>query len=83
MMNLRFRRALLVLAAGAVSCCLLLSAFDSDESRSQLLATRYHARNRTASFFQRSAAEINECPLDPDQRPQGCPKRDDPQAHCG
>lgn len=41
------------------------------------------ASSALTCFFQRSAAEINECPLDPDQRPQGCPKRDDPQAHCG
>ncbi len=35
-------------------------------------------------FFQRTAAEINRCPIpDPTQRPVGCPKRDDPDACCG
>lgn len=35
-------------------------------------------------FFQRTAAEINRCPIpDPTQRPVGCPKRDDPNACCG
>jgi spore maturation protein SpmA len=34
-------------------------------------------------FFQRSAAEINQCPLEPETRPPGCPKREDPQADCG
>lgn len=34
-------------------------------------------------FFQRSAAEINQCPLEPEGRPPGCPKREDPQANCG
>ncbi len=33
-------------------------------------------------FFQRSAAEINQCPLVPPERPVGCPKRDDPNAAC-
>ena len=31
-------------------------------------------------FFQRTAAEINQCPLEPDARPPGCPKR--PDAGC-
>jgi hypothetical protein len=35
-------------------------------------------------FFQRTAAEINRCPIeDPTARPPGCPKRDDPNACCG
>ena len=33
-------------------------------------------------FLQKSAAEINRCPLEPDERPVGCPKRDDPRAAC-
>jgi hypothetical protein len=33
-------------------------------------------------FLQRSAAEINRCPLPAVQRPEGCPKRDDPDAAC-
>jgi hypothetical protein len=28
-------------------------------------------------FFQRTAAEINRCPLEPGQRPPGCPKREE------
>jgi len=28
-------------------------------------------------FFQRTAAEINRCPLEPTQRPPGCPKREE------
>ena len=27
-------------------------------------------------FFQKSAAEINQCPLEPDERPAGCPRRE-------
>lgn len=33
-------------------------------------------------FLQRSAEEINRCPLSPRQRPDGCPKREDPNAPC-
>lgn len=33
-------------------------------------------------FLQRTADEINRCPLVPDQRPEGCPKREDPNARC-
>lgn len=28
-------------------------------------------------YFQRSADEINRCPLSPPERPEGCPKRED------
>ena len=31
-------------------------------------------------FFQRSSAEINRCPLTPEERPAGCPKRVDENA---
>ena len=32
-------------------------------------------------FFQRTAADLNKCPIeDPTARPVGCPKRDDPNA---
>lgn len=41
------------------------------------------ASSALTCFFQRSAAEINQCPLEPDARPPGCPKREDPQANCG
>lgn len=33
-------------------------------------------------FLQRSAGEINRCPLPPRERPEGCPKREDPDAAC-
>ena len=33
-------------------------------------------------FLQRSADEINMCPLPQPERPEGCPKRDNPNAHC-
>jgi hypothetical protein len=33
-------------------------------------------------FLQRSADEVNRCPLQPRERPAGCPKRDDPNAAC-
>jgi hypothetical protein len=33
-------------------------------------------------FLQRSADEINRCPLAVVERPEGCPKRDDPNAAC-
>jgi hypothetical protein len=33
-------------------------------------------------FLQRSAEEVNRCPLVPMARPPGCPKREDPRASC-
>ncbi len=33
-------------------------------------------------FLQRSADEINRCPLPTTERPAGCPKRDDQDATC-
>lgn len=33
-------------------------------------------------FLQRSAAEVNRCPLPPVARPEGCPKREDSNAAC-
>jgi hypothetical protein len=33
-------------------------------------------------FLQRSANEINRCPLPAPERPPGCPKREDPGAVC-
>jgi hypothetical protein len=33
-------------------------------------------------FFQRTADEINRCPLPPPKRPDGCPKRGDSEACC-
>ncbi len=34
-------------------------------------------------FLQRSPFEVNRCPLEPTERPPGCPKRTDPDASCG
>lgn len=33
-------------------------------------------------YFQRSAGEINRCPLPPRDRPDGCPKRDEGSDCC-
>lgn len=33
-------------------------------------------------FMQRSADEVNRCPIPPVARPEGCPKRADPNAAC-
>ena len=33
-------------------------------------------------FLQRSADEVNRCPLPVVERPPGCPKREDPNAVC-
>jgi hypothetical protein len=34
------------------------------------------ASSALTCYFQRSADEINRCPLPPRQRPEGCPKRE-------
>ena len=34
-------------------------------------------------FLQRSADEVNRCPLPPADRPPGCPKREDAEGCCG
>lgn len=36
------------------------------------------ASSMTTCFFQRSAAEINHCPFPPTERPDGCPKGEEP-----
>lgn len=36
------------------------------------------ASSMTTCFLQRTAAEINRCPLPPTERPEGCPKREEP-----
>jgi len=41
------------------------------------------ASSALTCFLQRSAEEVNRCPLPPVERPQGCPKRDDRDACCG
>ncbi len=33
-------------------------------------------------FFQRTSAEVNRCPVTPEERPLGCPKRADENACC-
>ena len=33
-------------------------------------------------WLQRRADEVNRCPLQPAERPLGCPKREDPNATC-
>lgn len=40
------------------------------------------ASSALTCFLNRSADEINRCPLPPVQRPEGCPKRNDPDAAC-
>lgn len=40
------------------------------------------ASSSLTCFLQRTADEINLCPLQPSARPQGCPKREDPNASC-
>ena len=40
------------------------------------------ASSMMTCYFQRSADEINRCPLPPRNRPEGCPKRDDGEG-CG
>ena len=40
------------------------------------------ASSMLTCYFQRSANEINRCPLPPPKRPEGCPKRGDEDARC-
>jgi hypothetical protein len=40
------------------------------------------ASSAVTCFLQRSAAEVNQCPLPGPERPLGCPKRDDEEACC-
>jgi len=40
------------------------------------------ASSALTCFFQRTSAEINRCPLPPMARPEGCPKREEPDATC-
>lgn len=40
------------------------------------------ASSSMTCYFQRSADEINRCPLPPRSRPEGCPKRDDDGECC-
>ncbi len=40
------------------------------------------ASSALTCFIQRSADEVNRCPLPVRTRPEGCPKREDPNAVC-
>jgi hypothetical protein len=40
------------------------------------------ASSALTCFFQRSSAEVNRCPVTPEERPVGCPKRYDENACC-
>jgi hypothetical protein len=40
------------------------------------------ASSAVTCFLQRGADEVNRCPLPPARRPDGCPKRGDPDAAC-
>ncbi len=40
------------------------------------------ASSAMTCYFQRSADEINRCPLPPPRRPEGCPKREDGEGCC-
>jgi hypothetical protein len=40
------------------------------------------ASSALTCFFQKSSAEINRCPITPEERPVGCPKRYDEDACC-
>ena len=40
------------------------------------------ASSALTSFFRKTAAEINRCPISPEERPLGCPKRFDENASC-
>ena len=40
------------------------------------------ASSMLTCFFQKSAAQINQCPLEPSERPAGCPKREEPGGCC-
>jgi len=40
------------------------------------------ASSALTCFLQKTAAEVNQCPLPAQERPLGCPKRDDEEACC-
>jgi hypothetical protein len=40
------------------------------------------ASSALTCFIQRSAEEVNRCPLTVERRPEGCPKREEPHAVC-
>lgn len=73
------------LAAGAAEVALFtfLDPADFGESRMAVYSAGFFAlwllgasSSALTCFFQRSADEINRCPLTPVERPEGCPKRE-------
>ncbi len=40
------------------------------------------AASALTCFIQRSAAQVNQCPLEPGERPAGCPKREESGGCC-
>ncbi len=73
------------LAAGAAEVVLFtfIDPADFDASRMTVYSAGFFAlwllgatSSALTCFFQRSANEINRCPLQPIERPEGCPKRE-------
>ena len=73
------------LAAGAAEVVLFtfLDPADFEASRMTVYSVGFFAlwllgatSSALTCFFQRSAGEINRCPLEPAARPDGCPKRE-------
>ena len=73
------------LAAGAAEVVLFtfVDPADFDASRIAVYSIGFFAlwslgaaSSALTCFFQRSAAEVNRCPLVPVERPVGCPKRE-------
>lgn len=73
------------LAAGAAEVVLFtfLDPADFEASRMTVYSVGFFAlwllgatSSTLTCFFQRSASEINRCPLEPQARPEGCPKRE-------
>lgn len=73
------------LAAGAAEVVLFtfLDPADFEASRMTVYSVGFFAlwllgatSSALTCFFQRSANEINRCPLEPQARPEGCPKRE-------
>ena len=74
------------LAAGAAEVVLftVVDPADFEASRIAVYSVGFFAlwllgatSSALTCFFQRSAAEINRCPLVPPDRPVGCPKREE------
>ena len=88
------RRAILILwpsflAAGAAELVLftLVDPDDFDIGRLAAYSAVFFlcwglaaASSALTCFLQKSAAEVNRCPLEPTQRPAGCPVREEPRS---